>query len=80
MENIFNSVVNDKFVIGATKSFATILDSVGGLTKGLGGLDSIMTTVGRFALNKYAKEFPRMLEDLRYNTSYMFNGKTGTID
>jgi hypothetical protein len=80
MEGIFDSVINDKFVIGATKGFATVLDSVNGLTSGLGGLDGMLATVGSVALKKYAKELPRMWEDVKYNVGYMFNSKTGTID
>ena len=80
MEGIFDSVINDKFVIGATKGFATVLDSVKGLTNGLGGLDGMLGVVGNIALTKYAKELPRMWEDIKYNVGYMFNGKTGSID
>ena len=80
MEGIFDSVINDKFVIGATKGFATVLDSVKGLTQGLGGLDGMLVSVGNIALGKYAKELPGMLEDIRYNANYIFNPKTGAID
>jgi hypothetical protein len=80
MEGIFDAVINDKFVIGATKAFSTVLDSVKGLTSGLGGLDGMLITLGRFGLNRYAKEFPRIWEDIKYNAGYMFNSKTGTID
>ena len=80
MEGIFDAVINDQFVIKATKGFAVVLDSVKGLTQGFGNLDGMMTTVLRVGLNKYAKEFPRMLEDAKYNVGYMFNSKTGTVD
>ena len=80
MEGIFDSVINDKFVINATKGFATVLDSVKGLTNGLGGLDGMLGVVGNIALTKYAKELPRMWDDIKYNVGYMFNGKTGYID
>ena len=80
MEGIFDSVINDKFVVGATKGFATILDSVKGLTNGLGGLDGMLGVVSNIALTKYAKEIPRIWEDVKYNVGYMFNGKTGYID
>ena len=80
MEGIFDSVINDKFVISATKGFATVLDSVKGLTNGLGGLDGMLGVVGNIALTKYAKELPRMWDDIKYNVGYMFNGKTGYIN
>jgi hypothetical protein len=75
MEGIFDSVIDDKGIIKMTNAFAGALDIVNGLSNGLGGLGGILGNVGGIMLSRYGKEFPRMLDDLKYNIAYAFNPK-----
>ena len=79
MEKIFDSVINDKAVIGLTDVFAGALDGVNGLINGFGGLGGVMSSVSSIFMMRYAKEMPRVMEELKYNFDYMFNGKQGVI-
>ena len=79
MEKIFDTVINDKITIGITDVFAGALNGVNGLIEGFGGLGGIMSSVSGIFMTKYAKEMPRVWEEMRYNWDYMFNGKQGTI-
>jgi hypothetical protein len=79
MEKIFDSVINDKAIIGMTDVFAGALNGVNGLINGFGGLGGIMSSVSSIFMMKYAKEMPRVLDELKYNVDYIFNGKTGTL-
>ena len=72
MEAIFDSTINDKVIIGLNNGLATTLDFVNSLQKGFGGLGGVMTTVSSIALSRYAKELPRVWDDIKYNAAYIF--------
>ena len=38
-----------------------------------------MSSVSGIFMTRYAKEMPRVMQELKYNYDYMFNGKQGTI-
>jgi hypothetical protein len=80
MEKIFDSVIDDQFVIKMTDTFAGALNGVNGLINGFGGLGGIMGTVSSIFMSKYAKEMPKVLNELKYNVDYLLNGKLGTLD
>ena len=79
MEKIFDSVINDKAIIGMTNVFSGALDGLNGLINGFGGLGGIMSSVSGIFMTRYAKEMPRVMQELKYNYDYMLNGKQGTI-
>ena len=79
MEKIFDSVIDDQIIIGMTDVFSGALNGLNGLINGFGGLGGIMGSVSSIFMSKYAKEMPRVLQELKYNLDYMMNGKTQAI-
>jgi hypothetical protein len=72
MEAIFDSTINDKVVIALNNGLAGTLDVVNSLQKGFGGLGGVMSAVSSIALSRYAKELPRVWDDVKYNAAYIF--------
>ena len=72
MEAIFDSTINDKVVIALNNGLAGTLDVVNSLQKGFGGLGGVMGAVSSIALSRYAKELPRVWDDVKYNAAYIF--------
>ncbi len=72
MEAIFDSAINDKVVIALNNGLAGTLDIVNSLQKGFGGLGGVMGAVSSIALSRYAKELPRVWDDVKYNAAYIF--------
>ena len=72
MEAIFDSAINDKVVIALNNGLAGTLNVVNSLQKGFGGLGGVMSAVSGIALSRYAKELPRVWDDVKYNAAYIF--------
>lgn len=72
MEAIFDSTINDKVVVSLNNGLASTLDVVNALQKGFGGLGGVMGAVSSIALSRYAKELPRVWDDVKYNAAYVF--------
>jgi hypothetical protein len=64
-ENIYDSLINDEFFIDLLNGFEHILESVGGLVDGLGGLKGIIGVIGSVFLTNFAQKMPATLENLR---------------
>ena len=66
-ENIYDSLINDEFFIDILNGFEHILESVGGLVDGLGGLKGVIGVIGSIFLTNFAQKMPATLENLRQN-------------
>jgi hypothetical protein len=47
-ENIYQSLLDDKFFIGLTDGFGKFLELIQGTIDGLGGVKGVLSTVGAF--------------------------------
>lgn len=61
IETIYQSLINDKFFIGANNLLAGLLDGVNGFIKGMGGVKGLISTVAAFIGQSLAKEAPAAL-------------------
>ena len=77
-ENIYDSLINDEFFIDLLNGFEKVLETIGGLVDGLGGLQGVIGVVGSIFLNNFAKDMPQALENLRQNFM-VFSGKAKQI-
>lgn len=77
-ENIYDSLINDEFFIDLLNGFEKVLETVGGLIDGLGGLQGVIGVVGSIFLNNFAKDMPQALENLRQNFM-VFSGKAKQV-
>ena len=66
-ENIYDSLINDEFFIDLLNGFEKVLETIGGLVDGLGGLKGVVGVVGSVFLTHFAKQMPETLENLRQN-------------
>ena len=78
LETIYNSIINDKAFINMTDTISTVLDGVGGLIKGLGGVKGILLTVANIFAMHYAKEMPKFLERIKENL-FIITGQANKI-
>ena len=61
-----------------TNTISTILDGVGGLIEGLGGVKGILLTVANIFAMHYAKEMPKFLERIKENL-FIITGQANKI-
>lgn len=78
LQTIYNSIINDKAFINMTDTISTVLDGIGGLIKGLGGVKSILLTVANIFAMHYAKEMPKFLERIKENL-FIITGQANKI-
>ena len=67
LENIYNKLVDRKFFTDLANGIEDSLSAVSGLIEGLGGLKGILLTIAQIAMTHYAKEMPRILNNLSQN-------------
>lgn len=66
-ENIYDSLLDDKFFITILNGFEKLLTGVGGFIDGLGGMKGVLLTVGSVFMQYFAKSMPETLQNLRDN-------------
>lgn len=77
-QNIYQSLLDDKFFIGMNNVFVDILKSIGGITKGLGGMQGIIGILGAFISQKLAIEAPVALNRIK-DTLQIVSGKAKEV-
>lgn len=72
-EGLYDDLIDEQSIIKLDNALADVLDTLGGVIDGFGGLYGILTTIGGFVAQKLAKEVPSALNQV---TSYL-SFKTG---
>lgn len=72
-EGIYDDLIDEQSITKLDNALADVLDTLGGVIDGFGGLYGILTTIGGFVAQKFAKEVPNALNQI---TSYL-SFKTG---
>lgn len=66
-ENIYDSLIDDDFFIGLLGGFEKVLESIGGMIDGLGGMKGVLTLVSSLFLTSFANKMPEALNNLKQN-------------
>ena len=66
-ENIYDSLINDEFFIDLLNGFEKVLQTIGSLIDGLGGMKGVITLVSSIFLTSFANKMPEALSNLRQN-------------
>lgn len=72
-EGLYDDLIDEQSITKLDNALADVLDILGGVIDGFGGLYGILTTIGGFVAQKFAKEVPNALNQI---TSYL-SFKTG---
>lgn len=72
-EGLYDDLIDEQSITKLDNALADVLDTLGGVIDGFGGLYGILTTIGGFVAQKLAKEVPSALNQI---TSYL-SFKTG---
>lgn len=72
-EGLYDDLIDEQSITKLDNALADVLDTLGGVIDGFGGLYGILTTIGGFVAQKFAKEVPSALNQI---TSYL-SFKTG---
>ena len=64
-EEIYSSILNDKFFISINDFFAKFLNGINGAIKGFGGLKGVLLSIGSIFTQTYAKEAPLILDRIK---------------
>lgn len=72
-EDLYDDLIDEQSITKLDNALADVLDTLGGVIDGFGGLYGILTTIGGFVAQKLAKEVPSALNQI---TSYL-SFKTG---
>ena len=75
-QNIYDTLLNDKFFIGLNNAFADILDTINNTIEGLGGLKGVLLAVGSIFLKVYSNQAVEALKNVQY--SFMMMSDTGS--
>ncbi len=63
-ETIYKNLFDDKFFIGLTNTFGSVLDMTGTLTNQMGGFKGVMSTIANFALNTFAPQMTKSFANI----------------
>ena len=66
-ENIYDSLLDDSFFITLLNGFEKVLDTIGGLVDGLGGMKGVITLISSLFLTSFAQKIPAVLTSLKQN-------------
>jgi hypothetical protein len=64
-EKIYNELLNDKVFITILNVIEKVVDGIGSIIKGMGGLGGVLTTVASLFMTYYAKEMPRVFGNIK---------------
>ena len=64
-EDIYDSLINDEFIIDLLNGLEKVLNLVGTLIDGFGGLKGIFLVIGGIFAKQFAKEVPETIEKLK---------------
>lgn len=74
-QDIYDTLLNDKFFIELNNAFAGILDTINNTIEGLGGLKGVLLAVGSIFLKVYSNQAAEALKNVQY--SFMMMSDTG---
>ena len=77
VETIFDSLLNDEFIIKMTNGLADILENVNLMIKGFGGLKGTLSTIGLILTQVFNKQIIGVMNNMGYNLTSMFIGQKG---
>lgn len=66
-EDIYDSILNDKFFIKLTDTFGKFVDYIGNTVDALGGMGGVFSGLGVIATRVFGKEIAQSFRDLTYN-------------
>lgn len=66
-QGVYQSILDDKFFIGLNNGFAKVVETIGEVVKGLGGMKGVLSSVGSIFLGYYAQKMPEALNNLKQN-------------
>ena len=73
-EALYDDLIDEKGIIKLDNALADVLDILGDVVDGFGGLYGILTTIGGFVAQKFAKEMPSALESIKTALSFTTGG------
>lgn len=71
-EDVYDSLINDKFFIQLDNTLTPILGFTADLIDGFGGLEGIILAIGGIITQVFAKEAPKVISNLTSNLSVLF--------
>lgn len=71
LESIYTTIIDDKAFIGLTDTLAGVVNVIGNVIEGLGGVKGLLLLIGSIVMDTYAKEFPRILSNLGANIAVL---------
>ena len=67
LQDIYDSLLDDKFFIGLTNAIAVITDGIGNFIDGLGGAKGVLLLISGILLQTFSNKIPGALKDIKYN-------------
>jgi hypothetical protein len=67
LQDIYDSLLNDKFFIGLTNVFADLIEHLGNFIDALGGAGGLLSTLGTIALKVFGKDIKKSISDTTFN-------------
>ena len=67
LEDIYKDLIDDKFFISFSNGLASMIDGIGGLIKGFGGVKGILLLISEIFMRSYAKKMPEFLNSVKEN-------------
>lgn len=66
-QDIYDSLIDDKFFITLTNGLAHIVEAIGDIIDGMGGMKGIILMVSSLLLSRFSKEIPTVLNNISNN-------------
>ena len=73
-EGIYNSLIDDEFFIGFNNMLADILSGIDMFIERIGGLRTILISVGSVFMSSLASEIPQVIDNLKHNFNVLTKG------
>lgn len=77
-EGIYQNLIDDEFFITLLNGFEKVIETIGGVVQGLGGMQGVITLVGSLFLTQFAQKMPEALSNLRQNFM-VFTGQSKKV-
>ena len=77
-EGIYDSLINDEFFIGFNNMLAEVLSGLDVFIERLGGLKTILISVGSIFISSFASEIPQAIDNLKHNFNVLTKGSHAT--